>query len=194
MLRQFILILDHLKILEDMVPSKYRACLTFELLDVQPSIIPVPESLPNNSIQPTIAPNTAATSTTSTTSTTKGPTRQNFKFTAKQKQILTEQFNAGLHYPTNAEKDTLAQMFSVPSDSVFLHPKFVLADVRYHAGSNACAKKRGFKRHENQPTLKSPTCPSTFPSNHCNIDQKNVHLQPSSPTTDNSRQRTPTTR
>ena len=191
MLRQFILISDHPKTLGDMVPSKYRASLTFELLDVQPSIVPVPESLPNNSIQPTIAPNIAATSTTSTT---KGPTRQNFKFTAEQKQILTEQFNAGLHYPTNTEKDTLAQMFSVPSDSVYLYPKFVLTDVRYHAGSNACAKKRGFKRHESQPTLKSPTCPSTFPSNHCNIDPNNVHLQLSSPTTDNFRQRTPTTR
>jgi len=171
MLRQFILILDHPKTLEDMVPSKHCACLTFEeLLDVQPSIVPIPESLPNNSVQPTIAPNTATATTT-----TKGPARQNFKFNAEQKQILTDKFNAGLHYPTNAEKDTLAHMFSVPSDSVYIPSKFVLTDVRYHAGLNACAKKRGFKRHENQQTLKSPTCPNIFLSNLSNLDPNNPH-------------------
>jgi len=188
MLPQFILILDHPKTLEDMVPSKYRTFLTFELLDVQPSIVPVLESLPNNSIQPTIAPNTSTPTTT-----TKGSIRQNFKFNAEQKQILTDKFNAGLHYPTNAEKDSLAQIFGLPSDSVYLRLKVCTYCVRYHAGSNACAKKREFKRHENQSTLNSPTCLNTFPSNPSNLHPNNPHPQPSFPTMANSRRRIPTT-
>jgi len=101
-----------------MVPSKSPCTsLTLELLDAQSSNIPLPvtESLPNNLVQPTIPPTIAPATATAAT---KGPTRQNFKFTAEQKQLLTDKFNAGLHYPTNAEKDALAQMFGVPSDSV----------------------------------------------------------------------------
>ena len=32
---------------------------------------------------------------------------------------MLDKFNAGLHYPTNTEKDALAEMFGVSSDSVY---------------------------------------------------------------------------
>jgi hypothetical protein len=47
--------------------------------------------------------------------------RPSFKFTAEQKQIMMDRFEAGLHYPTNAEKDSIAQMFGVASESVSSH-------------------------------------------------------------------------
>ena len=40
---------------------------------------------------------------------------------------MLEKFNGGLHYPSNQEKDSLAQTLGVSSDSVS-HP-FELADV-----------------------------------------------------------------
>jgi hypothetical protein len=80
-------------------------------LDIHPSLS-VPETLPNNSIQPAIE------STITSPNTTISTIRQNFKFNPEQKQIMLDKFNAGLHYPTNPEKDSLAQMFGVSSDSV----------------------------------------------------------------------------
>jgi len=53
--------------------------------------------------------------------------RSNFKFTAEQRQIMLDRFNAGLHYPTNQEKESLAQTLGVSSDSVS-HPHD-LADI-----------------------------------------------------------------
>jgi hypothetical protein len=41
-----------------------------------------------------------------------------FKFTADQKQKMAEKFNAGLHYPTPAEKEAIGNELGVASDSV----------------------------------------------------------------------------
>jgi hypothetical protein len=44
--------------------------------------------------------------------------RTNFKFTQEQKNLLLERFDAGLHYPTNAEKEQFAEVFGASAESV----------------------------------------------------------------------------
>lgn len=69
---------------------------------------------PNNSInsgQPTVEGSQHNNGTSTTT-------RQGFKFSPEQKQLMMDKFNAGLHYPTNSEKDSLAAMLGVSTESV----------------------------------------------------------------------------
>jgi hypothetical protein len=92
----------------------------FDLMEVPPQSLSIPVLHPTNSIQPTTAttitttidPNSASTSPPT------GTTRQNFKFNPEQKKIMLDKFNAGLHYPTNSEKDDFAATFGVSTDSV----------------------------------------------------------------------------
>jgi hypothetical protein len=72
----------------------------------------IPENNPNNPNQLTLDSNDTSSNSS---------IRPAFKFSTEQKQIMMDKFNAGLHYPTNPEKDALAQMFGVASESV--HPK-----------------------------------------------------------------------
>ena len=72
----------------------------------------IPQHNSINSVQPTVDVN-GPTNTAPTTS-----VRQGFKFSTEQKQIMMDEFNAGLHYPTNTEKDALAARFGVSTDSV----------------------------------------------------------------------------
>jgi len=72
----------------------------------------VPENNPNDSNQSTLDSKDISTNSS---------IRPAFKFSTEQKQLMMDKFNAGLHYPTNPEKDALAQMFGVASESV--HPK-----------------------------------------------------------------------
>jgi len=87
----------------------------------------VPEFSPTNSIQPSTevaAPSTITATTTgpstSTSKTTTSPQRQPYKFTPEQKEFLQKRFDAGLRYPSKAEKEELAAQISVPVDVV--HP------------------------------------------------------------------------
>jgi hypothetical protein len=72
----------------------------------------IPQNNSIDSVQPTAEGaqhnNTAASTTT----------RQGFKFSPEQKQLMMDKFNAGLHYPTNTEKDSLAAMLGVSTESV----------------------------------------------------------------------------
>jgi hypothetical protein len=83
-----------------------------ELLDTQ-TPTPVPETKPSNSIQPAASSNAGASNASATST-----VRQMFKFTPEQKQIMMDKFSAGLHYPTNAEKEALSEMFGASSESV----------------------------------------------------------------------------
>jgi hypothetical protein len=62
-------------------------------------------------------PQTLESSVASPTSTI----RTVFKFSSEQKQVMMDKFNAGLHYPTIAEKDALAQLLGVATESVTSH-------------------------------------------------------------------------
>ena len=44
--------------------------------------------------------------------------RQSFKFTNEQKQKMMDKFNAGLHYPTPAEKEAIGKELGAAADSV----------------------------------------------------------------------------
>jgi len=55
--------------------------------------------------------------------------RQNFKFTAEQKQKMMDKFNAGLHYPTPAEKEAIGKELGVASDSVRSYCLGMVADL-----------------------------------------------------------------
>jgi hypothetical protein len=154
--RQFIRIL--LKRLEDLVPRSffllnilYSDC---ELLDPQ-SLVPVPETKPNNPIQSAASSNAGASNTSTT-----GTVRQMFKFTPEQKQIMTEKFNAGLHYPTNAEKEALSEMFGASSESVisYLAPGTDLLDfamVRTHTQRKGGSKNTKTSRDSNNKTTRN---------------------------------------
>jgi len=91
----------------------------------------VPEFSPTNSIQPSteVAAPPAITATTtgpstSTSKTTTSPQRQPYKFTPEQKDFLQKRFDAGVRYPSKAEKEDLAAQISVPVDVV--HPTLEL--------------------------------------------------------------------
>jgi hypothetical protein len=67
--------------------------------------------------------------------------RTNFKFSAEQKKLLLEKFDAGLHYPTNDEKQHFAEMFGASAESVF--PSFPwtnvdISMVRAHTKRQRC--------------------------------------------------------
>ena len=90
------------------------------------------EQIPQTSIQiPQTNLNATAESPSETQppriSTQPQPPRSNFKFTAEQRQAMLEKFDAGLHYPSNQEKESLAQTLGVSTDSV--SHSFDLADV-----------------------------------------------------------------
>jgi hypothetical protein len=72
---------------------------------------------PPNPTPPTLpTPAHPTSATPSTTSSTTG--RANFKFTAEQKTLMLQKFNAGLHYPTTAEKEQFAEAFGSSMESV----------------------------------------------------------------------------
>lgn len=141
--------------LQDLVPRffvilhiVYSDC---ELLDIQ-SPVPVPEAKPINSIQPIASSNAGASNTSAT-----GVVRQMFKFTPEQKQIMMEKFNAGLHYPTNAEKEALSEIFGASSESVcsslaFESDLLDFAMVRTYAQRKGSSKNTKTSRDFNNKT------------------------------------------
>jgi hypothetical protein len=169
------------------------------LLDTQPSI-PIPANFPGNSIQPTLEPNqptiepipppTNSVLNPIQSIAPAAPSRQNFKFSAEQKQIMLEKFMAGLHYPTNAEKEAFAQSFGVSTESVWA---FVIStNSRFHDGLNVHVKKKVSKDLGNQWNKNPLKCLNISLSNLFNLEPINL-LQQYFLHTANSLQRIPTT-
>jgi hypothetical protein len=119
-------------------------------------------SIPQNNSMNSVQPPVDAGGQTNTAPSTS--IRQGFKFSTEQKQIMMDKFNAGLHYPTNTEKEALAARFGVSIDSV--HYIIVQLICRSLAGLNVHEKRKAYKDHERHKRPNHCKCHSTILNNH----------------------------